>query len=196
MGRSRRKSDLARWNLELVMSKQNRRGLLIINTGNGKGKTTAALGLVLRAWGHGLKVCVIQFIKGKTGRWGEVRAAEKLEIEWHSSGEGRKRGKDDRQAAKASALAGWEMARKKIINPDYDLIVLDELTYLFKNGWLDTDEVVKWLSENRPVGLHLVITGRYAPNALIDYADLVTEMRVIKHPYREQGIRSQKGVDY
>jgi cob(I)alamin adenosyltransferase len=177
------------------MTSNNRKGLLIVNTGDGKGKTTASLGMVLRAWGRGFRVCVVQFIKAETGKWGEVKAAEKLGIEWHVSGDGFTWLSKDIGETTARALHGWEIAKQKISSAEYDLIVLDEFTYPLKYGWLNTSEVIEWLKANRPPSLHLVISGRYAPADLVKYADLVTEMKVIKHPY-DQGIKAQPGIEF
>ena len=170
-------------------------GIAIIYTGEGKGKTTAALGLLLRASGQGLKTCMIQFVKAQTGRWGETKAAEKLGLEWHTIGDGftwKSKGMDE---TIAKALHGWAIAQEKITSGKYDMIVLDEFTYLMHFGWLDTGEGVEWLRVHKPPGLHVVITGRYAPDELIDYADLVTEMTKIKHPY-DQGRKGQKGIEF
>lgn len=177
------------------MSAKTRKGLLIINTGEGKGKSTAAFGTLLRAWGRGLRVCVIQFIKSETGKWGEVRAAQKLGIEWHSSGDGFTWLSKDMDETIARARHGWELAQEKITGGAYDLIVLDEFTYPLKYGWLDLPEALAWLQTNRPPDLHLIITGRYAPPDLMEAADLVTEMNVIKHPY-QLGIIGQAGIEY
>ncbi len=176
-------------------NKNPKKGLLIVNTGDGKGKTTAALGMVLRAWGRGFRICVIQFIKAETGQWGEIKAAKKLGIEWHATGDGFTWLSKDMDETTARALHGWEIAKKKIAGDEYDLIVLDEFTYTMVYKWLDTDEVMEWLRLNRPSNLHLVITGRSAPDALIQQADLVTEMKVIKHPY-EEGITAQPGIEF
>jgi cob(I)alamin adenosyltransferase len=178
------------------MDKKNpKKGLLIVNTGDGKGKTTAALGMVLRAWGRGLRICVIQFIKAETGQWGEIKAAKKLGIEWRATGDGFTWLSKDMDETTARALHGWEIAKEKIASGQYDLIVLDEFTYTMVYEWLNTDEVMEWLRLNRPSNLHIVITGRSAPEALIQQADLVTEMKVIKHPY-EQGITAQPGIEF
>jgi cob(I)alamin adenosyltransferase len=174
---------------------QNRTGLTIVNTGDGKGKTTAALGVVLRAWGRGFRVCVIQFIKAETGRWGETKAAKKLGIEWHTTGDGFTWLSRDMDETTARALHGWEIAQEKITGNAYDLIVLDEFTYPMHYGWLKTAEVVGWLRANKPKNMHLIITGRYAPPELLEFADLVTEMKPIKHPY-EQGIKAQAGIEF
>ena len=172
-----------------------KKGLLIVNTGDGKGKTTAALGMVLRAWGRGFRICVIQFIKTEAGGWGEVKAAKKLGIEWHATGDGFTWTSKNMDETMARALRGWEIAKEKIASNQYDLIVLDEFTYALHFGWLDTGEVLEWLRLNRPPSLHLVVTGRSAPDALIEQADLVTEMRLIKHPY-DQGIQAQPGIEF
>lgn len=174
---------------------ENKKGLLIVNTGDGKGKTTAALGMILRAWGRGMKVCVIQFIKAETGKWGEIKAAKKLGIEWHTTGDGFTWLSKDMDETTARALHGWEIAKEKISSGNYDLIVLDEFSYPLINNWLDTAEVLEWLRLNRPANLHLVITGRSAPTGLIKEADLVTEMLMIKHPF-EQGIEAQPGIEF
>src|SRR5215510_2162465 len=165
-------------------------GLVIVNNGNGKGKSTSAFGVLLRAWGRGFHICVIQFIKAETGQWGEIKAAKKLGIEWHTTGDGFTWTSKDMDETVARARHGWEMAKEKISSGNYDLIVLDEFTYTMVYKWLDTDEVLEWLRLHRPSSLHLVITGRSAPDALVHVADLVTEMTPIKHPY-EQGIQAQ-----
>ncbi len=174
---------------------RQRKGLIIVNTGHGKGKTTAALGVLLRAWGRGMRPCVIQFIKQETGAWGEVRAAEKLGIEWYKLGDGFTWLSKDMDETVAKALHAWEVAREKIASGEYDLIILDEFTYPLKYGWLDTNEVIAWLREHKPPDLHIIITGRDAPPELIEFADLVTEMRKIKHPF-DQGIRAQPGIEF
>lgn len=172
-----------------------RKGLVIVNTGNGKGKTTAALGMLLRAWGRGMRVCVVQFIKAETGQWGEVKAARKMGIEWLSTGDGFTWASRDMDETIARARHGWEIAQQKISSGEYDLIVLDEFTYALHYNWLDAQQVIEWLKVNRPSELHLVITGRNAPPELIDFADLATEMNLIKHPF-EQGIGAQPGIEF
>jgi cob(I)alamin adenosyltransferase len=172
-----------------------KKGLVILNTGEGKGKTTAALGLLLRAWGRDFRLCVIQFVKASTGKWGEVKAAKKLGLEWHTLGAGFTWTTKDMDKARELAARGWELAKQKIASGEYDVILLDEFTYVLHFGWLDTTEVLDWLKENKPPDLHLVITGRDAPPALIEYADLVTEMRAIKHPF-DKGILAQPGIEF
>ena len=172
-----------------------KKGLVIVNTGNGKGKSTAAFGLLLRAWGRGLRVCVVQFIKSETGKWGEIKAAQKLGIDWFTTGDGFTWTSKDMDETVARALAGWKIAKEKITSNNYDVIVLDEFTYAMHFNWLDTNQVIQWLKANKPDELHLVITGRDAPAELIEYADLVTEMLEVKHPY-QQGILAQAGVEF
>jgi cob(I)alamin adenosyltransferase len=184
-------------NRALVRRAKKKKGLVIINTGNGKGKTTAALGVMLRAWGRKLKVGVIQFLKNENARFGEIKAAERMgEIDWLSTGDGWTWTSQDMDETEARARHGWEIAKEKILRGGYDLFIMDEFTYPLHYGWLDTGEVVAWLKDNKPDMLHLIITGRYAPKTLVDYADLVTEMREIKHPFSEQGIRAQAGIEY
>ncbi len=177
------------------MPTNSQRGLLIVNTGDGKGKSTAAFGTLFRAWGRGLRVCVIQFIKTETGKWGEVRAAEKLGIEWHISGDGFTWRSKDIEETIALAQHGWELAKGKIASGNYDLILLDEFTYPLNFGWLDPSEVLRWLRSYRPQELHIIITGRNAPAEIMESADLVTEMNIVKHPY-QRGIKGQPGIEF
>jgi cob(I)alamin adenosyltransferase len=172
-----------------------RKGLVIVNTGDGKGKTTAAIGVILRSWGRGFRICMIQFIKSTTANTGEVKAAKKLGIEWHKSGDGFTWQSKNMDETVAFAQHGWQMAQEKISCGSYDLVVLDEFTYPLQFGWLDTDEVITWLATNKPLQMNLVITGIAAPEKLVEYADLVTEMKLIKHPF-DQGIKAQPGIEF
>jgi cob(I)alamin adenosyltransferase len=176
------------------MPVRKRKPLVVLYTGNGKGKTTAALGMMLRAWGRGMKVCMLSFIKTETSNYGEERAARKLGIELIPLGGGFTWLSKDIEKDKALARRCWELCKQKIGSGEYDIVVLDEITYPLTYGWLDVDEVIETL-RNRPANLHVVLTGRDAPQALIDFADLVTEMREIKHPFT-QGIKAQPGVDF
>ena len=170
------------------------KGLVIVNTGKGKGKTTAAMGVLVRAWGRGMKVIMFQFIKHSTANFGEQRAAQKMGIEMRAMGAGFTwRSKDLDQSADL-AREQWEECKTVIASGDYDVIVLDEFTYPMHYGWVDTAEVIDALNA-RPDMLHVIITGRNAPEALVEYADLVTEMNVIKHPYHE-GIKAQPGIEF
>ena len=177
------------------MSKK-KKGLVIVNTGEGKGKSTAAFGTILRAWGRGMRICAIQFIKSEKGKWGEVKAAQKLGIEWISTGDGFTWKSKNIDETTALAQHGWEIAQEKIASGKYDLIVLDEFPYPLDFGWLDTNEVISWLIANKPPMQHLIITGRNAPQELIEFADLVTEMKEIKHPYKNLGITGQPGIEF
>jgi len=171
-----------------------RKALVIVLTGQGKGKTTAALGVVLRAWGRGMKTVVLQFVKARTANYGENRAARKLGIEMIPLGEGFTWLSKDIEKDKATARECWEMARQKIDSGQYDIVVLDEMTYPMTYGWIPVEEVIDTLRQ-RPQGLHVIITGRDAPQELIDFADLVTEMREVKHPY-EKGVKARPGIDF
>ncbi len=176
--------------------KSKKKGLVIVNTGEGKGKTTAALGLALRAWGHGMRVLVIQFLKHQKSNFGETRAARKIGIEMIPVGDGFTWTSRNMEETIACNRQGWEQAQACITGGGYDVVILDEFTYLLHFGWLDTHQVIDWLRENKPPMLHLVITGRDAPAELVDYADLVSEIKVIKHPFERQGIKAQKGVEF
>ncbi len=170
------------------------KGLVIVNTGKGKGKTTAAMGVLVRAWGRGMKVIMFQFIKHSTANFGEQRAAKKMGIEMRAMGDGFTwRSKDLDQSADL-ARAQWEDVRTVITAGEYDVVVLDEFTYPMHYGWIDTGEVIEALKA-RPEMQHVIITGRNAPDDLVEYADLVTEMNVIKHPY-QQGIKAQPGIEF
>ena len=172
------------------------KGLIIIHTGNGKGKTTAALGMVLRSLGHGFKVAIIQFIKGA---WEPAEKAvfEKWpeQLDFHALGEGFTWETQDRDRDTEKAQAAWDMALTYIRNPAYRLILLDEINIALKHGFLSVSQVLVGL-EDKPRDTHLILTGRGVPQALIDRADLVTEMKLIKHPFREQGIKAQAGIEF
>lgn len=176
---------------------RQKKGLVIVNTGTGKGKTTAALGVLLRAWGRGMKVGVLQFLKNEHARFGEIKAAARMgDIEWIATGDGWTWTSRDIDETAAKAQHAWQVAQHHIVHGGYDVLILDEFTYPLAYGWLDSDAVLAWIEANKPPMLHLIITGRYAPQNLIDFADLVTEMRAIKHPLADQGIRAQKGIEY
>src|SRR3989304_5987771 len=174
--------------------KPKRKALVVVNTGDGKGKTTAALGLLLRGWGRGMRVCMLQLIKTTTGNYGENRAARKLGIELIPLGKGFTWLSKDIEQDKALAGRCWTLAKEKLSSGQYDIVILDGLTYALTYGWLPIDEVLETL-QGRPEGVHVVITGRDAPTKLIDFADLVTEMREIKHPYK-RGVKAQPGIEF
>jgi len=172
------------------------KGLVIVNTGNGKGKTTAALGVLMRARGRKLRLGGIQFFKHATANFGELRTARELGIELTPMGDGFTWTSRDMDETQAKALHGWEVAKERIASGSYDVFLLDEFTYVMHFGWLDAAQVVAWIAANKPPMMHLIITGRDAPQALIDLAELVTEMREIKHPFKDQGIRAQPGIEF
>lgn len=172
-----------------------KKGLLIVYTGDGKGKTTAALGAMMRAWGQGMRVAMFQFLKNGKADYGEYRAAEKMGIELTSLGDGCSWESEDMDLSREMNLKAWETVKERIKSGAYELIVLDEFTFLFHFGWLDVHQTVDWIRLNKPEDLHLIITGRNAPQPLINYADLVTEMKEIKHPYND-GIKGQPGIEF
>jgi cob(I)alamin adenosyltransferase len=169
------------------------RGLLLLLTGNGKGKSSSAFGMVARALGHGMQVGVAQFIKGRSDTGEEGFFRRQSGIRWHVLGEGFTWETQNLARDTETAQRGWAVAREMLRDPSLDLVVLDELTYLLKYGWLAIETVLDDLAARHPMQ-HVVITGRAAPQALIDAADTVTELRDIKHAFRA-GVRAQKGVD-
>lgn len=179
------------------ITQEERHGLIIVHTGNGKGKTTAALGMALRAWGQGFRILIIQFIKG-VWKYGELEAAKKIGPNFviRQMGEGFvKDGKDDALAEhRLAAAEALQAAEHEIQSENWDLIILDEINYALKFGLVPLEAVLNLLA-NKPSGLHLVFTGRDADPAIIDKADLVTEMREVKHPYKK-GIKAQKGIEF
>ena len=176
-------------------SRRVARGLVIVNTGDGKGKTTAALGVIFRAWGRDFNIRMFQFIKNTGARFGEHRAAERLGIPIESHGDGFTWLSKDLDRTAALAVEQWHRCREVILKGEEDIIVLDEFTYAMHYGWVPVEEVVDTL-KRRPESLHVIITGRYAPQELIDCADLVTEMRLIKHPFEDKGIKAQRGIEF
>ena len=172
-----------------------KKGLIIVNTGDGKGKTTAALGLALRAAGHGMKVCFIQFIKG-SWKYGELEAVKKFAdtIDFHVMGKGFTWKSENLEEDKAAARRAWDLAKKAMASQKYRLVVLDEFTYLLSYGMIPSDEAIEAL-KRKPADVHVLITGRGASRELIELADLVTEMQAVKHPLKS-GIKAQKGIEF
>ncbi|WP_224094930.1 cob(I)yrinic acid a,c-diamide adenosyltransferase [Nostoc sp. MS1] len=172
------------------------KGLIIVNTGNGKGKTTAALGMVLRSLGHGYKVAIVQFIKGA---WEpsekSVFSFWEDQIEFHAMGEGFTWDTQDRDRDIDKAQAAWDKSLDFIRDPNFQLVLLDEINIALKMGYLSVDQVLAGLAE-KPSSKHVILTGRGAPAALIERADLVTEMTLIKHPFRDQNVKAQPGIEY
>jgi len=171
------------------------KGLIIVNTGAGKGKTTAALGLAFRALGQGLKVGIVQFIKGAIPT-GEAALVKKLNlpVEMHTMGDGFTWNTQDRDKDIASARRAWDKAVSLLRDESFGLVILDELNIVLKYDYLPLEEILQELRNKRPM-LHVVVTGRNARDELIDLADLVTEMKLVKHPYR-QGVKPQAGIEY
>ena len=190
----KQRSTRVRPNRYVVRPREERDGLLIVNTGDGKGKSTAALGLLVRAAGYDLSVGMFQFIKSAATRYGEHIAAERLGIEIVPLGDGFTWLSDNIAEDRALAERGWARVHESLEAGQFDVLILDELTYCLKFGWLDTTMIIDAL-RSRPKSMHVVVTGRDAPQALIDAADIVTEMRVVKHPYRDQGIGAQPGIE-
>jgi cob(I)alamin adenosyltransferase len=168
--------------------------LVLINTGDGKGKSTAAFGVMLRGVARGWKVAVLQFVKGGEWKVGEEKVGRELGVDWHALGGGFTWDSDDLAGDKARAAEAWAVAADIIAAGDHQLVVLDELTYLCNWEWLDVDTVAAAIRD-RPGHVSIVITGRDAPQQLVDVADTVTEMRHVKHAY-DDGIRAMRGIDY
>jgi cob(I)alamin adenosyltransferase len=172
------------------------KGLIIVHTGNGKGKTTAALGMVMRSLGHGYPVAIIQFIKGAwepaekavLGKW-------EGQLAFHAMGEGFTWETQDRDRDRDKAQAAWEKALTYLRDATYRTILLDEVNVALKLGYLGVDQVLAGLAE-KPTDTHVILTGRGAPADLIEAADLVTEMTLVKHPFREQGVKAQAGIEF
>ena len=177
--------------------RENTKGLLMVNTGEGKGKTTAALGVLVRAAGRGMNCCLIQFMKSKSDRYGEHESLEKLGVEIHTMGDGFTWDtKDPAQDIKTSEET-WALCVEKLRSADYDLIVFDEIVYVLDYKFLDVEKVlaeIKSVRETQP-HLHIIMTGRNAPAQLVEAADLVTEMTEIKHPFHA-GIYAQQGIEF
>ncbi|GAB4286252.1 MAG: cob(I)yrinic acid a,c-diamide adenosyltransferase [Oscillatoriaceae cyanobacterium] len=179
-----------------VAQASGEKGLIVVNTGNGKGKTTAALGMVLRSLGHGFRVAIVQFIKGA---WEPAEKAALSrwmpQLQFHAIGEGFTWETQDRDRDIAKAQEAWTLALSYIHNPEFKLILLDEINVALKLGYLPVEQILAGLGEKSP-DTHIILTGRGAPSPLIEAADLVTEMTLIKHPFREQGIKAQPGIEF
>ena len=180
---------------EKIASAQTEKGLLLIHTGNGKGKSSSAFGVLARAIGHGFNCAVIQFVKSRSDS-GEEALFQKFpeQVSWQVMGEGFTWETQDRERDKRAAEAAWAEACKKLADPAIDLVILDEFTYAFKFGWLEIEPVLETL-RRRPIMQHVIITGRAAPPALVEAADTVTEMSMVKHAF-QQGIKAMPGVEY
>jgi cob(I)alamin adenosyltransferase len=182
---------------EAIAAAQHERGVLVVNTGTGKGKSSAAFGVVARALGHGMKVAVIQFVKGRSDTGEEAffkRAADPEKLLWHVTGEGFTWEIQNLDRDVATARAAWELACRYLADPDFGLVVLDEMTYAFKYGWLDLPAVLDVLAK-RPGMQHVIITGRAAPEALVAAADTVTDMTMVKHAFKA-GVKAMPGLEW
>ena len=177
-----------------VAARDAEKGLVIVHTGKGKGKTTAALGMVLRAAGHDMRVGMVQFVKGAMTTGEAAVLARFPEVDFHAMGEGFTWNTQDRARDIATARGAWDEVKRMIADPSYDLIVADELNIVLRYDYLPVDEVLEVLATKGAM-THVVITGRNAPEALIEAADLVTEMTQVKHPFRS-GVKAQAGVEF
>ena len=177
-----------------IADAQEERGVLVINTGNGKGKSSSAFGVVARALGHGLKVGVVQFVKGRSDTGEEAFFRQQPNVAWHVGGEGFTWETQDKERDAKAAQAAWEVACSHLGNPEIGLVVLDEMTYTFKYNWLDLDAVITKLL-GRPQMQHVIITGRGAPQALRDAADTVSEIGNEKHAF-QSGIKAMPGLEF
>jgi cob(I)alamin adenosyltransferase len=177
-----------------IADAQEERGVLVINTGNGKGKSSSAFGVVARALGHGLKVGVVQFVKGRSDTGEEAFFRQQPNVAWHVGGEGFTWETQDKERDAKAAQAAWEIACSHLGNPEIGLVVLDEMTYAFKYNWLDLDAVITKLL-GRPQMQHVIITGRGAPQALRDAADTVSEIGNEKHAF-QSGIKAMPGLEF
>jgi cob(I)alamin adenosyltransferase len=168
--------------------------LVLVNTGNGKGKSSAAFGVMLRALAADWRVAVCQFIKSSDWKVGEEKIGRQLGVDWHAFGDGFTWDSDNLEVDIAHARTGWATAKRLIDAGEHQLIILDELTYLCTWGWIDIDEVVTTIRD-RPQHVSVIVTGRDAPADIVELADTVTEMTEVKHAF-QQGIRAKRGIDY
>lgn len=179
---------------ERIANADKDQGVLLVLTGPGKGKSSSGFGMVARALGHGMKVGGVQFIKGAFSTGEETFFRDLPNVDYHVMGEGYTWDTQDRERDVAAANAAWDIAAKMLKDDRYDLILLDELNIALRYEYLDLDRVLDDL-QNRPAMQHAVVTGRYAPKELIELADTVTEMKVVKHAFKDQGVRAQKGIE-
>ena len=173
---------------------KRQRSLVLVNTGDGKGKSTAAFGVVMRGVARGWPVSVVQFVKSDKWKVGEEEVCRRLGVDWAKTGDGFSWLSDDLERSRALAGAAWELARETIAAGEHKLVVLDEITYPINWGWIAGDEVVRALAE-RPEHVNVIATGRDAPAELIEAADTVTEMRKVRHAY-DSGVRAKRGIDF
>ncbi|MBE0489091.1 MAG: cob(I)yrinic acid a,c-diamide adenosyltransferase [Halomonas sp.] len=177
-----------------IKAADKEQGLLLVLTGPGKGKSSSGFGMLARALGHGMQAGVVQFIKGAFSTGEEAFFRELPNVTYHVMGEGYTWDTQDRERDIQAAEAAWEVVRGMLNDPSVDLVLLDELNIALHYGYLDLDRVLDDL-QARPPMQHVIVTGRYAPEALIELADTVTEMKVVKHAFKDQGIKAQKGIE-
>jgi cob(I)alamin adenosyltransferase len=177
--------------------RENTKGLLMVNTGDGKGKTTAAIGVLVRAAGRGMKCVLVQFMKSKNDRYGEHESLERLDVEVHTMGDGFTWDTKDPAQDIATSERTWELCLEKMRSEEYDLVVFDEIVYVLDYKFLDVRSVLNEVSKirDKQPHLHILMTGRNAPTELVEAADLVTEMKEIKHPFHA-GIYAQQGIEF
>ncbi|GKW49915.1 cob(I)yrinic acid a,c-diamide adenosyltransferase [Halomonas sp. NCCP-2165] len=179
---------------ERIEAADKDQGVLLVLTGPGKGKSSSGFGMLARALGHGMKVGVVQFIKGAFSTGEEAFFRNLPNVEYHVMGEGYTWDTQDRERDVQTAEAAWEVASRMLADPSFDMVLLDELNIALRYEYLNLDRVLDDL-QARPAMQHAIVTGRYAPEALIELADTVTEMKVVKHAFKDQGVRAQKGVE-
>lgn len=179
---------------ERIANADKEQGVLLVLTGPGKGKSSSGFGMLARALGHGMKVGVVQFIKGAFSTGEEAFFRDLPNVDYHVMGEGYTWDTQDRERDVAAANAAWEQARRMLQDDSYHIVLLDELNIALRYEYLDLDQVLDDL-QARPTMQHTVVTGRYAPEQLIELADTVTEMKVVKHAFKDQGIKAQKGIE-
>lgn len=181
----------------MMQGKTEEKGLIIVHTGPGKGKSSSGFGMVLRCIAHGMPCAVVQFIKGSwvTGEAEMIRSRFADECRFFVSGEGFTWETQDRERDIAAARRGWEIAKEQILDPEIQFVLLDEINIALRNDYLDIDQVVDFLLQEKPTMTHVCLTGRNAKPELIEAADLVTEMTLVKHPFRD-GVKAQKGVEF
>ncbi|WP_422102261.1 cob(I)yrinic acid a,c-diamide adenosyltransferase [Vreelandella sp.] len=179
---------------ERIARADKEQGILLVLTGPGKGKSSSGFGMLARALGHGMKVGVVQFIKGAFSTGEEAFFRDLPNVDYHVMGEGYTWDTQDRERDVAAANAAWEQAKHMLQDDSYHMVLLDELNIALRYEYLDLDQVLDDL-QARPEMQHAVVTGRYAPQQLIDLADTVTEMKVVKHAFKDQGIKAQKGIE-
>ncbi len=178
-----------------MKARDKRQGLIVVNTGEGKGKSSSAFGMVFRAAAWGMRVCVIQFIKGKW-QTGEQKAAEAFDnIEWHAPGDGFTWDTKNTEQDIKTSREIWELCKQKLRSHEFDMLVFDEINYCCSYGWISSEEIAELLREERPEWMHVILTGRDAPKEVVEVAHTVTEMRKVKHAF-DQGIKAAQGIEF